>query len=241
MRGSVVSSFNDAALQYLAHADVQKEAALWLSEYIPKERRGAALELGAGPGLFTDYLLPWEGQLTVSDISPSMVSLGKKRYPKLNWEERDARLTYRCSYDFIFSSSMLQWIEDPLTCLTVLKDQLRPQGRLIMGLFIEGSLAELNALTQVPGPLPWKSEKTWVSLLEEAGYYLIRHSVKQSIHYFPTALACLKSIHATGAAPDRIFNPGKLRAILKSYDERYRTSSGVPVTWNFYRFEAIKT
>ena len=238
MRGSVVSSFNDAALQYLAHSDVQKEAALWLSEYIPKERHGTALELGAGPGLFTDYLLPWKGQLTVSDVSPNMVSLGKQRFPNLVWETRDARISYLTHYDYIFSSSMLQWVEDPLTCLVALKNQLKPKGKLIMSLFIEGSLSELNAVAKLPGPLNWKSEKSWVCILNEAGLRMIRHNVKQSVNYFPTSMDGLKAIHASGAAPTRYITPGKLRTMLKSYDERFRTPLGVPFTWNIFRFEA---
>jgi len=241
MRGSVVSSFNDAALQYLAHADVQKEAALWLSEYIPKERHGTALELGAGPGLFTDYLLPWKGQLTISDISPRMVSLGKKRYPELTWEERDARINYSDSYDYIFSSSMLQWIEDPLACFKGINNQLKSDGKIIMSLFIEGSLMELNSFTQFSGPLSWKTEKTWINLLKEAGFSVTRSSSKKSIYYFPNSLECLRSLHAIGAAPNRLIRPPKLRTLLKAYDDRYRSASGIPVSWVFLRFEAKKS
>jgi malonyl-CoA O-methyltransferase len=238
MSEQVISSFNRAASQYLKYAHIQVKAAAWLSAFIPENTQGDVLELGAGPGLFTEHLLKHKAHFTITDASPAMVTLGKSRYPNLNWKICDARLPLSQTFNIIFSCSMLQWIDDPFSLLINLSRFLKPNGKLICSLFIEGTLSEWNSISHIPGPITWKSAKQWKELLLTSGFEITKSQIKSETYFLPSALDCLKVLHATGAAPKRLYSPAQLRSLIKSYDTRDRNSRGVPATWVCYQFEA---
>jgi len=88
---SEMKSFDAAAKNYERHSQVQQTMADWLAEWIPCNRTGTALEIGAGTGLFTGKLLPWKGRLIASDAAPAMVSEGKRHHPKARMDCRTRR------------------------------------------------------------------------------------------------------------------------------------------------------
>ena len=133
----------------------------WLAQWIPSDRSGRALELGAGPGLFTRHLLPWRGALTASDLSGSMCSAGRMSVPGVAWEEMPAEAPTGGPWDWIFSSSMLQWVADPREVFAAWHACWLPGGRVLAGLFVEGSLPELGALAGEPAPLTWRKPAEW--------------------------------------------------------------------------------
>ncbi len=235
----VRDSFSRAAASYAGHAAVQVAMAEWLADWLPINRRGRAIELGAGTGVFTRWLLPWVGSFTATDMAEAMCNEGRATLPQIPWRVMRAEAPQRePACDWIFSSSMLQWMEDPEAVFAAWRDALKPGGRVLAGLFVEGSLSELRALTQGASPLTWRTPVMWDEALEKGGLRRVRSEISTRVFYQNTALDLLRSLHGVGAAPVTQFAPGRMRSVLREYETRHRNERGVPATWVFYRFEA---
>ena len=235
----VRDSFARAAGTYGGHAAVQTAMADWLAEWLPTDRTGRALELGAGTGLFTRRLLPWTGALTATDMAEPMCREGRAALPQVDWRVMRAEAPIsEPACDWIFSSSMLQWMDDPAAVFAAWRATLKPGGRVLAGLFAIGSLAELGALIPGASPLTWRAPAVWDEALARGGLRRVRSEASTRVFYQATALDLLRSLHGVGAAPVTQLSPGRLRSVLKDYDTRHRDERGVSATWVFYRFEA---
>jgi malonyl-CoA O-methyltransferase len=235
---TLTASFDRAARAYLAHARVQESMAEWLAEWIPIDRKGRALEVGAGPGVFTRYLLPWAGSFTASDVSESMCAAGRTAWPEVTWRAMAAESLAEGPWDWIFSSSMLQWVADPAMVFAAWRARLRPGGKLLVGLFTEGSLPEWRAIAGDSGPLIWRHPEDWRRALQTAGFRIVRdESVSREFGY-ASAREFLRSLHGVGAAPTRRYLPGRLRRLMSEYQLSCGRQAAVTATWAYYRVEA---
>lgn len=237
---SPAASFERAAATYLAHAAVQTAMAEWLAEWLPARREGRALELGAGPGVFTRLMLPWAGSLTASDLSPAMCAMGRGILPEVRWSVMAAESPQGGPWDWLISSSMLQWAGDPLALFRAWHECLAPGGRVLSGLFVQESLPEWRALAGAEAPLDWRTREDWRAFLIRAGFRIMRDEARRRVFTHPSARAFLRSLHGVGAAPDRRFAAGRLRRLLQDYEMLNGTAQGVKATWTFYRFEACR-
>jgi SAM-dependent methyltransferase len=235
---ALVDSFGRAASDYGRHAFVQTAMAAWLAEWLPTDRRGQALEMGAGTGGFTRHLLPWRGRLVASDLAPAMWAVGRTAFPQIEWREMAAETPDRGPWDWIFSSAMLQWVAQPGGLFAAWNDRLAPGGRVLGGLFVADSLPELNNLLGDESPIEWRTVDHWRRYLEEGGFRIVRDSSVPRTFFYPSAIALLRSVHGVGAAPVRRIAPGRLRRLLQDYEKRHAVVGGVSATWTFYRFEA---
>jgi malonyl-CoA O-methyltransferase len=234
-----LTGFAKAARTYHEHAHVQEALAAWLAEWLPSNRAGRALEIGAGPGIFTRHLTDWAGRVTATDLSPEMCAVGRERVPEADWQIMAAEHPLPGPWSWIFSSAMLQWAQAPEEIFTKWREQLAPGGRVLAGIFVAGSLPEWHAVTGHTGALTWRTPADWRVALAHAGLRVVRDSVQQRVFHYPSAHGFLQSLHGVGAAPVRRNTPGQLRRWLSAYDAQFRsTPSGVPATWLFYRFEA---
>ncbi len=276
----VADSFSRAAPGYDRHALVQLAMAEWLAEWLPTERNGRVLEVGAGTGLFTRHLAGWRDGVTATDLSPAMTQAGRAAVPAVSWRMMEAGHPLPGPWDWIFSSAMLQWVEDPAQVFSAWRKVLKPGhqslvgspssdnpschpksgrpldsdipqsairiphsqgGRIVAGLFIEGSLPEWRAVAGEDAPLVWRTAAEWRAGLVRAGFHIARDESVTKVFLYPSALNFLRSLHGVGAAPDRRFTSGVLRQKLHDYGTRFSdpVEAGVRATWIFYRFEAI--
>ena len=67
MSSAVTKSFGRASSTYGENAHVQTAMADWLARWLPLERAGRALEVGAGSGIFTSRVVRWPNELVVTD------------------------------------------------------------------------------------------------------------------------------------------------------------------------------
>ena len=117
------------------------------------------LELGCGTGFLTRQLLESfrQAQIDAIDISAAMIEQARREVgfnDRVHWHVCDVR-DYQAPtlYDLIASSSSLQWMQ-PLHDLFVhLASMLRPGGRLLCSLMVEGTLGELHRLRREIAPL----------------------------------------------------------------------------------------
>jgi malonyl-CoA O-methyltransferase len=235
---SRVNSFDRAAPDYDRFACVQRELADWLAEWLPEERKGVALEMAAGTGLFTKHLLPWDGRLIATDASPAMVEMGTANYPHAEWRIARAEDPPDVSADWIFSSSYLQWAQEPALVARRWRARLAAGGRVLAGFFVTPTLPEIAAVLPDFAPLHWRPPAEWEMVFAEAGLGVQRSEATTRTIAFPSALALFRHLHGTGAAPVRRANPSALRRAFKEYDLRYPCPGGVRSTWTFFRMEA---
>jgi len=236
----LAANFGRAARNYCEHARVQAALADWLAEWLPAKRDGRALEIGAGPGVFTRKLLPWAGALTATDISPAMCAAGRAALPQVEWRVMSAEAPEPGPWDWMFCSSMLQWAADPEEIFAAWRERLAPGGRLMAGLFVEGSLPEWRTVAGEDSPLAWRTAEEWCACLGRAGLQVVRSGVEPRVFEFPSARAFLRSVHGVGGAPQRRSPLGRLRQLLRDYETRFHASGSVPATWMFCRVEAIR-
>jgi malonyl-CoA O-methyltransferase len=234
----LADSFGRAASNYGRYACVQTAMAAWLAEWLPTDRRGQALEMGAGTGGFTRHLLPWRGRLVASDLAPAMCAAGRAAVPQVEWREMAAEVPNGGPWDWIFSNAMLQWVAQPGGLFAAWNDRLAPGGRVLGGLFVAESLPELNDLLREESPIQWRTVDHWRRYLEEGGFRIVRDSSVPRTFFYPSAIALLRSLHGVGAAPVRRIAPLRLRRVLQEYERRHAVVGGVSATWTFYRFEA---
>lgn len=238
MKEVVRSSFSRAAKRYRSHSHVQEAMAHWLSEWLPARPAGAALEVGAGPGVFTKYLRSWPGQLTASDYSAAMCEAGRRAVPEVDWRVMDAAAPDPGPWRWIFSSSLLQWMEDPDAVFAAWRRLLGKKSRILAGLFASESLPELRSLLGAEAPLVWRTPDEWTRIVEEAGFRVLRSETSERQFICTSARQFLRELHGVGAAPERRLSPPQLRRLLELYDARFRVEGGVRATWTFLRIEA---
>jgi len=234
-----MKSFDAAAKSYERHSLVQQAMADWLAEWLPTARNGIALEIAAGTGLFTRHLLPWNGNLIATDAAPRMVSEGKRQHPEAEWKVTYAENLPEIAADWIFSSSFLQWAENPTALLKHWKNRLKPDGKLLLGFFAAPTLPELEAVLPETAPLQWRPPDEWEYIFRTAGFHTERIESETRIFSLPSALNLLRTLHGIGAAPFRQTSPGKLRRALTEYDQRFSNKNGtIRSTWTFVRIES---
>lgn len=238
---AVTDGFDRAAATYLRHATVQHALAAWLAEWLPVDRRGKAIEIGAGPGVFTRHLLPWQGSLLATDQSARMCATGTFHLPTVAWRVMSADAPTGGLWDWIFSSSMLQWVNDPTGVFRAWRQHLGANGRVLAGLFVAETLPELRGLIGAALPLRFRSADEWRAALARAGLVVCRDATESRRFEYSSAHAFIRTLHGVGAAPQRRLSYGRMRRLLRDYDRLHATNTGVFATWTFYRFEAVSS
>lgn len=235
------AAFDRKALSYDAHAYVQRDAAEWLAEWLPPEKHsGRCLELGAGTGLFSAHLKDRFHHLEVSDASTEMLTVCGQRVPGLNQKVRDAWIEQEDSenWDFIASSSLLQWAPEPAECLPYWKKLLKAEGRMLAGFFAAPSLTEMTEILDGGSPVAWHSSEEWVEYFITAGFKLERIEINTRRYNYESPLEFWKSIHGTGSTVSQKLAPSQMLRLFKDYENRFANQDGgVYATWTFCRAE----
>ena len=234
--------FDRRASQYDEHASVQREAAAWLAEWLPVEIESPALELGAGTGLFTRQLVGRTNRLVATDASARMVEIGKSNVPQADWIVAEASNPPTAGpYCWIFSSSLVQWLPDPLATFRAWHHASAPGARMLGGWFILGTLREFFVLCPEASPFAWRDAQEWVDLLRQAGWDRVRVEQLEVQRFHPDSASMLREIHDAGAVVPRRLSPARLRSALRDYDRNHRAVEGVPGTFVFQRVEAVRS
>lgn len=238
-RAAVRASFDAAADDYGAHAQVQRDLARWVAEWLPANKTGRALEVGAGPGVFTQLLLPWPDRLQATDLSPAMCRRGATAFPEISWSTMTAEEPLPGPWDWIFSSGALQWISDPDRIFPAWRAVMSRGGRMLLGIFVADTLWEWTEVAGSSGPVPWRAAQEWEAQMTAAGFRVIRSETSTRVYHYANARALLRSLHGVGAAPERRYSAVALRRFLAAYDRRFAGPNGVRATWSFFRCEAV--
>ncbi|MFT4900866.1 MAG: malonyl-CoA O-methyltransferase [Lentimonas sp.] len=223
------------------NACVQRDAALWLAEWLPKDSGAeSCLEFGSGTGLLTQYLINHFVRVEATDLDSKVVAKCRQRLPEVRHQVRDAwaRQPDAGSWDFIASSSLLQWSESPSNTLRQWGCLLRPNHRLLIGFFIAPSLSEMNQVIGTErGPIDWRSHPEWIAIFNSSGLKLTRTESRTVRYEYDSALQFWKSLNGTSAAVSQHMRPSQMFRLLREYETNYKCKKGVYATWTFCRAE----
>lgn len=230
--------FDQCAAHYDSHAGPQRAFAPEVVRFATIEVGSEVLELGAGTGILTKFLCNLKDvHVEATDVSPSMVRIGRQAVPQAHWSVLDAFQGPVPPGSLQISSGLLQWAKDPHEVLKRWRESLRPGGRMIHAFPCEPCLKEWREIVS-QGPLVWRDEPAWKSVFESAGLKVSRSALWIEDHVFGSAHEMLRSLHNSGVTGRVHLTPGRLRSCLREYDRRNRKTDGVHVTWAWLAIEA---
>lgn len=232
--------FDQHAQNYERDAHIQRQVAHWCAEWVETDLRDfSAIEFGAGPGVFTRELVRRHShRLIATDISLPMIQQGQQNLPQVEWCPADAWAPPPAQVDRIYSTSLLQWAQNPTAVFKSWRQLMSPGGRLLISVFVEGSMLELVESCPQLIPLAWLPEWNWITACEAGGFQVTRWGLLGKRLFFPTAAQALRSVHRIGACPSQLCSPSTLKAGLRAYETQFRQEQGVPISWRALRLEA---
>jgi len=245
--------FSAAAATYDHFADVQDRVAvrlleLALSEMSPS-RPAQILEVGCGSGRLTRRLRETfpASRLWALDLSAAMVCEARKRVAAppgtMGWAVGDAaQLPVRATFDALFSSSVLHWVDSLPAALGEIRRALNPGGLAALAIMTQGTLAELHAVRRriTPENLPLADLPASDLLREAVRASGLTHRIETSgeiVVTYPSAHSFLKTLHAQGLTGGRFSTSGRplsrtqLRALIDVYDREFSVPGGVRATY----------
>jgi len=174
------------------------------------------------------------------DVRLASGHLGRAAVPSVSWRLMEAGHPLPGPWDWIVSSAMLQWAGNPAEVFSAWRKVLAPNGRIVAGLFLAGSLLEWRTLAGEDAPLTWRTAAEWRAGLVRAGLRIARDETVTKVFKYPSALNFLRSLHGVGAAPERRYTSVVLRRKLSEYGAKFGAGENgeVQASWVFHRFEA---
>jgi len=238
-------AFDRKASSYHDNSHVQSDSADWLAEWLPGHpSTGRCYEFGAGSGNLTRHLVSRFSHVQATDIAPSMVAEGQRRYSSAQWTVCDAWTPPPLrgpAWDFITSSSLLQWTPNPKQVLTCWADLLHPQGRILCGIYVRPSLPELGSLLPDDRQFRWLNSTNWVSAFADSGLKVLRHETLTRKYIYPSPLKLMRRLHDTGVVLSNQPLPiGAMKSIMRQYAKQFSQADGICATWTTLRIEATR-
>jgi len=237
---AVKESFGRAAVDYDAHAELQHDVrghCLQLAaQFWPKGSH--ILDAGCGTGAFakTAKTLGW--QITGVDLAPGMCALAASENAiTLNADIQDLPLP-DASFDGVFSSLTLQWLNQPADALAEMARVLKPDGHMVLSTFVEGTLAELAQAFHVVDDRPHVSRflapHQLLGFAKQAGLSLVVARQIRIVEYYADIIALMRRLQAIGATNQDIMRRRglmTLRQFARLEQAYLATPRGLPVTW----------
>lgn len=232
--------FDKSASTYNQYAKVQENLVKWgLGIHKPSIKENQyVLELGAGTGLLTGFLKHLASHYIASDQSKQMLKIGKGNHPELTWHQRDAWQISDCKkWDWIVSSSLLQWCPNPVDFFLRVNKSLKERGSHFHLFYSSPTLLELQKCG-LESPLSWHSPKDWENYALKSGFHSIQLFSHSKTFWHETAIDSIRSLHKLGAHRNQLTSYGKIKKIIQNYQSKYQSSNGIPSTWNFSLMKA---
>lgn len=141
------------------------------------------LDLGCGTGHVTAEIAEAvgpDGGVVGIDASPAMVKRAREAHPEIAIRQADATdIAVDDPFDAVYSNAALHWIEDQDAALASVADALRPGGRFVAEMGVDGNIVEIlegvaavaersNAEVAHPWHFPTLGE--YSARLEEQGF-----------------------------------------------------------------------
>ncbi len=243
---AIKSHFERAVFSYRQAATIQNTVAERLVQMIAPAHYPLTLEIGCGDGLFSEKLRDQvvTDQLIALDIAYSPLQNLQPHIADLRIQADAEALPLRNqSVDLLVSSSSLQWFRNPQHSLPQLLDCLRPGGQFYFSLFCRGTFTEMTEVCQSCDfghtyPLP--GEKDILSILSRDKRFTVSMQAETLSLHFPDVISFLQMQKATGATfsgAKSFSGRRQLQRFIETYQSRYATEKGIPVSYRIAYFE----
>ncbi|MBQ9221389.1 malonyl-ACP O-methyltransferase BioC [Succinivibrio sp.] len=232
-------SFSKASQTYDDNASVQSYMGKRLLEKLDFGSFKHVLEIGSGPGNFTEEIISRFSpqKLALNDISEEMLNICRERFSNhmtISYHPGDIeKLTLKEKYDLIASNACLQWLFDLEGTLKKFIESLKPNGVLAFTSFGNENVKEITALTQ--NGLKYLSYSELDSVLKTLN---VPYSLQEEIvkFHYTDALNMLKTLKKTGVTgfSKTIWTKGMLNRFVKEFESKFSDANGVYLTWHIY-------
>jgi len=246
----VAKHFSYSAKTYRSGAQLQYKVGERLLSMREAARSDLTLDLGCGPGLFSQELRELSEQLLSLDMSSRMLAQNQSA-EKLVQADSHALPFLDESFDFVYSSLMVQWC-DLTRVLQEVQRVLKPGGQLLMSTLVTGSLNELQSSWQavdndqhIHDYLNFEQvEKT----LDAASWKKGACSLEKEVFWFDNAKCLAKELKALGAnyvenrKSKGLVTRAKWQKMENAYRNRYFDSEhqAIPATYYVTYINLIK-
>ena len=247
-KNKIAASFSQAAQQYDASAQFQRDVGRDLLALLPKNAGGSVLDLGSGTGALHPLLLAHLQPCSSvgSDLAQGMNSYAKAHAPvgcETQWVTADAEnMPFGSnSFDHIFANLSLQWCQDIQALATEVGRVLQPKGTLWYSTLIPGTLRELADSWAVADDFPHVNQffpaEQVVAQWKQSGFeQIVCHHKTYQLHY-ASPLSLLHDLKGIGAhfmdssANKKVTAPGVLKRMLAAYREFQTVEGQYPATY----------
>ncbi|MBA4501457.1 malonyl-ACP O-methyltransferase BioC [Marinobacterium marinum] len=250
----VAQAFSRAAASYDSVAQLQRDIADRLMEWLPHQVDGNLLDLGCGTGYAAPYLREHYPQapLLHLDLAHGMLTFARDQR-----SVSDAH--YLCgdaeqlpladgSVGLIWSSLAVQWCEQPALLLAELARVLRPGGRCLLATLGPGTLHELKrAWAAVDDdvhvnnfiPLPQLlAHNTALQVLRcETEDKVLRYRRLQDLMH---ELKALGAHNVNSRQEQGLSSRQRLVRLLEAYELQRQTDGSLPASYEVYYLELLK-
>jgi 2-polyprenyl-3-methyl-5-hydroxy-6-metoxy-1,4-benzoquinol methylase len=146
----------------------------WMADQIAPLVRGSVLEIGAGIGNLTEFLMPCADRYVAMDTEPEHLAELARRFnvQAVLCDAADARSfdSFRNCFDTVVCLNVLEHIPDDCTTLANIRDALHPAGTAIV--LVPQCQAVFGALDEVLGHERRYSKTELVAKMTAAGFRL---------------------------------------------------------------------
>lgn len=229
---TIKNSFSKAARTYDNYAFMQKTVAQKLICLIDKDNQyKKIIELGCGTGYYSGLLKERfnNSDILCVDISKEMTDIAGKKNPSINFIKTDIeRLEpdFLEEFDLITSNSVFHWLNNPKLFIKNLKKLKKKNKQLILSIFGNNTLSELQNLIDYPlisGSFNSKNE--WELFLQNNfpdNFTLIHETIPKS---YPDLISLLRSLKYTGVNVKEnknfIWNKSLIKNTEKNFLSKY--------------------
>ncbi len=199
------------------------------------------LDVGCGIGLLADRCraVGIKSRILGMDMAAATLATDRKRRIQLlNRVAADMeRMPFKPqSFNGAIVASVFQWLDNPLIALKEIEGILKPEGFLVFSVFVEGAFVELfatRAAFGLPASVRCPDPAAFENLLHAAGFERITYESITRTVYAADATTHLKGINAIGgtAAAGKTLTRKNIEDFCQTYEERFRTNEGVPLTY----------
>ena len=239
---AIKQNFGQAAMQYDAHANLQRTVrthCLRLAK--PYWQAGSQiLDAGCGTGAFTREASQQRWGITQLDMAHGMCRQAARSAPTVNADAQSIPFA-RNTFDGIFSSLMLQWVDTPGRVFEEMQRILKPRGIVLLSTLADGTLLELreafSTLDSVPHVSNFMPAHSILEAAGESGLSLSSAQRMPLVEHYPDTIALMRNLQAIGAVNKEtsrkrgLSTPRQFARLEEYYRRRYNTPKGLPATW----------
>jgi malonyl-CoA O-methyltransferase len=241
---AVKDAFGRAAMQYDEHALLQRmvrqHATSIALQYWPKT--GLILDAGCGTGVFAAELKSECPAFSVMgfDIAAGMCAQAvKNNHRCVSADARHIPFASN-SFDGVFSSLMLQWVDDAKAAFAEMHRVLKQGQVAVIATLTDGTLYELKsafaAVDDNPHVSDFYASHALIECAETAGFSLAVAKQDKIVEYYPDTIALMRALQAIGATNKHtqrskgLMTAAQFTTLEKAY-RRFADESGLPVSW----------